>query len=396
MWDVLKLNPIAPVGLSRFPPERYRLLDACRGPDAILLRSYDLAESDIPPSVLVVARAGAGVNNIPVARCTERGIPVFNTPGGNANAVKELVAAALLLASRDIVGGIRFVDGLRSLQDQDALSAEVERNKRRFRGGELAGKTLGVVGLGAVGSLTASIGASFGMEVRGYDSDLSVETALRLPSSVRVVDDLTSAVSASDYVTLHVPLLDSTRGMVNPSLLRRCKRGVRLLNFSRIEVVDVAALVQALDDGRVSRYVVDFPHPAFHGRPEVIQLPHLGASTQEAEENCSVMAAEMIKDFLDNGNIRYSVNFPATYLERASGSHRLTVSNRNVPRMLNKVTAILAERNINVIELVNKSRGEIAYNLIDVSDAPDAECLDRMRAAGGVVRVRLLPAPTPT
>ena len=394
MWDVLRLNPVAPVGLSRFPSERYRVVEACPNPDAILLRSHALAESGIPSSVLVVARAGAGVNNIPVALCSARGIPVFNTPGGNANAVKELVAAALLLASRDIVAGIRYVDSLSAIQDPAALTAEVEGNKRRFRGGELAGKTLGVVGLGAVGSMAASIGMAFGMEVRGYDPDLSVETALRLPSDVRVVDDLISVVSVSDYVTLHVPLLDSTRNMVNASLLRRFRPGARLLNFSRIEVVDVDAVAQALDDGRISRYVVDFPHPAVQGRPNAIQLPHLGASTVEAEENCSVMAVEMIKDFLDNGNIRYSVNFPATHLERAGpGSRRLAVSNRNVPRMLNKITAILAERNINVIELVNKSRGEIAYNLIDVAGAPAAECLDRMREEEGVIRVRLLPAP---
>ncbi len=393
MWNVLQLNAIAPSGLSRFPPARYRLLEACDGPDAILLRSYALAAERVMPSVLVVARAGAGVNNVPVGHCSERGIPVLNTPGGNANAVKELVAASMLLVSRDVVGGMRFVDGLPAEMDPAEMNAQVEREKRQFRGGELAGKTLGVVGLGAVGSLVASMALSFGMRVRGYDPNLSVETALQLSSEVRVVDDLISLVSGADYISLHVPLLESTRGLADPALLRRVKPGARLLNFSRAEVVDVDAIRQALADGQLSYYVSDFPHPALQGRKDVVQLPHLGASTVEAEENCAVMAVEMIKDFLENGNIRHSVNFPATHLDRVS-PHRLAVSNRNVPRMLNKITTILAEKNINVIEMVNKSRGEVAYNLIDVAEVPDTECLDRMREEDGVIHVRSLPAVT--
>jgi len=386
---VLTLNQISLKGLERLPRDRYEIASEFSSPDAILLRSHKLQPEDIAGSVLAIARAGAGVNNIPVAECTRRGIPVFNSPGANANAVKELVAAALLLGSRGIVEGIRYVDTLGDMQDKAELNRVLEAHKKQFKGNELVGKTLGVVGLGAIGSMVAEMALTMGMEVIGYDPALSVEAAWRLSSKVRKADNLAMLFARSDYVSLHLPVLDSTRGLVNAELLGAAKKGSCLLNFARQEIVDEEAVTGALDAGTLRRYIADFPSPALIGRNDVILMPHIGASTDEAEENCAIMAAEQLRDFLENGNVHNSVNFPALQLERVTGC-RLSVSNENVPKILGSVLAILADENINVIDMLNKSREGIAYNLIDIDTRAGEAVLDKMRALRGVINVRLI------
>lgn len=389
MYKILTRNQISVRGLDRLPREDYEIASEFSHPDAILLRSHRLQPDEIGPSILAVARAGAGVNNVPVGHCTERGIPVFNTPGANANAVKELVLAGMLLASRGILDGMAFVDQVDRSLDDATLGAVMEKEKARFKGHELTGKTLGVVGLGAIGSLVADMALKLGMDVLGHDPALSVEAAWRLPSSVRKMDNLTTLFARSDYVSLHVPAIEATRGLINRALLSQAKPGLRLLNFARDEIVDLESIVEALDAGQLGRYVADFPAQQLLGRQDVVLLPHLGASTDEAEENCAVMAAEQLRDFLEHGNIRNAVNFPALALER-SGEARLALANRNVPRMLGQVLSLLADANINVVDMLNRSRDEIAYNLIDLETAPDAALLEQMRSIPGIVNVRLI------
>ncbi len=391
MYRVLTFNQISVKGLERFSRERYEIASEIGHPDAILLRSHRLSPAEIGDTVLAIGRAGAGTNNIPVAACTERGIPVFNTPGANANAVKELVLAGLLLGSRGIVQGIAYAGTLAGAADQAQLNRTLEAGKRRFKGRELAGKTLGVIGLGAIGSLVADMALELGMEVCGYDPALSVDAAWRLPSRVRKMDALASLVMRSDYISLHVPALDATRGLVNGELLSALKRDACLLNFARREVVDSRAVAEALEAGRLRAYISDFPEPGLLGREDVILMPHIGASTEEAEDNCAVMAARQLQDFLENGNIRNSVNFPALALESCDGV-RLAVSNRNVPKILSHLLGLLADDNINVIDMLNKSRDDIAYNLIDLERAPSVESLAKMRAVDDVVNVRLIGA----
>jgi D-3-phosphoglycerate dehydrogenase len=386
---ILTLNQISLKGLERLPRDSYEIASEFSQPDAILLRSYKLQEADIPPSVLAIARAGAGVNNIPVASCTARGIPVFNSPGANANAVKELVATGLLLGSRGVVEGIEYVGTLGGVQDAGELNKTLEEQKKRFKGNELVGKTLGVVGLGAIGSLVAEMALTMGMEVMGFDPALSVEAAWRLSSQVRKADTLSALFARCDYISLHLPVLDATRGMINEELLRVVKPSCCLLNFARQEIIDQKALLQALDTGQLRKYIADFPTPELIGRPDVILMPHIGASTDEAEDNCAIMAANQLRDFLENGNIRNSVNFPTLQLDRVRGC-RLSVANDNVPKILGNVLSILADENINVIDMLNKSREEIAYNLIDISTQPAPGVLDRMRAIDGVINVRLI------
>ncbi|MGB1221851.1 MAG: phosphoglycerate dehydrogenase [Alcanivoracaceae bacterium] len=335
-----------------------------------------------------MARAGAGVNNIDVPAFTQRGVPVFNTPGANANAVKELVLAALLLGSRGILSGIEWVNSL-DIGDAAEMHRTVEAEKKRFKGHELAGKTLGVVGLGAIGSKVADMALSLGMNVLGYDPALSVEAAWRLPSRVGRMDNLPSLFARSDFVTLHLPLLDATRDLVNAELLRQARPGMKLLNFARDGIVCEQSVVDALASEQLGMYLCDFPSPILHGRDGVVAMPHIGASTQESEDNCAVMAADQLMDFLEHGNIVNSVNFPTLVLERAGG-HRISVTNRNVPRMLGQVLAVLSDANINVLDMLNKSRDEIAYNLLDLEVAPDEATLDRIRAVEGVVDVRAL------
>ena len=386
---VLTLNQISVKGLERLPRDCYEIASEFSQPDAILLRSHQLKPEDIADSVLAIGRAGAGVNNIPVAECTRRGIPVFNSPGANANAVKELVATAMLLGSRGIVEGIRYVDTLAGMTDKAEMHRTLEAQKKQFKGNELVGKTLGVVGLGAIGSMVAEMALTMGMEVVGYDPALSVEAAWRLSSKVRKADTLSALFARCDYITLHLPVLDSTRGLVNAELLGAVRAGACLLNFARQEIVNEDDLVKALDAGKLRKYIADFPSPALIGRADVILMPHIGASTDEAEDNCAIMAAEQLRDFLENGNIRNSVNFPTLELERVRGC-RLSVSNENVPRILGSVLAILADENINVIDMLNKTRAEVAYNLIDIDTHVSDEVLAKMRGLDGVINVRLI------
>lgn len=390
MYTIQTFNKISEKGLSRFDANSYQVgSEVPQAPDAILLRSQKLQATDIGDSVLAIARAGAGVNNIPVSAMTERGVVVFNTPGANANAVKELVLAGMLLASRDIIGGINFVNHEQSETDNAALSKLLEAEKKRFAGAEIAGKTLGVVGLGAIGALVANMGLDMGMEVLGYDPAISVEAAWKLSHRVERVESLATLFARADFISLHLPVLDSTRGLVNSELLTACKPEAVLLNFAREEIVDTAALLQALDQRQLAKYIADFPVLEFMGRKDVIAMPHIGASTEEAEENCAVMAADQLKDFLVNGNIRNSVNFPKTRLDRTSG-HRLAITNRNVPKMLNQILAVLAESDNNVLDMVNRSRDDLAYNLIDVAQQPSDTDLARIRAIDGIVNLRLL------
>lgn len=387
MYRIRTFNQIAPGGLERFPGEQFLVAPETDDPHAILLRSHKLTAADINPSLRAVARAGAGVNNVPVEACTASGVVVFNTPGANANSVKELVLTGLLLASRDVIGGIEFVRELTGITDDAELNARVEADKKRFKGRELKGRSLGVVGLGAIGSMVARSALDLGMEVLGYDPAISVDAAWRLPAEVQRMENLASLFARADYVTLHVPLLPDTEGMINQATLDMFRPGSVLLNFARQPIVDAAALRDALDSGRLGRYVADFPVPELTSHPRVLLTPHLGASTDEAEVNCAIMAAEQLVDFLRTGNIRNSVNFPTVILEPAGG-HRLAVTNHNVPGVLNRVTAVLAERQINVVDMINKSRNDVAYNLIDVMEALDQPTLDALCAIEHVMNVR--------
>ena len=389
MHRIKTYNTLSPKGLDRFERERYEVGQDIAHPDALLLRSHKLQEAEILESVTAIARAGAGVNNIPLALCSDRGIPVFNTPGANANAVKELVAAAMLLASRDIVGGIAFAQAQDATMSAQSMNALMEQEKKRFAGAELAGKTLGVVGLGAIGSLVARLGLDFGMEVVGFDPALSVEAAWRLPSEVQRMENVPSLFSRSDYVSLHLPVLDSTRELINAEMLTHFRPGSCLLNFAREEIVSTEAIVAALEAGQLRRYVADFPNPLLLGRTDTLLMPHIGASTAEAEENCAIMAANQLKAFLDHGNIRNSVNFPAIELERTT-KYRITIANRNEPGMLSHILALIGEDGLNVADLLNKSVGDIAYNIIDLDEVPQESLLSKIRSLEGVINLRLI------
>ncbi len=389
MYNIRTYNAIAQVGLDRFENDDYAVGEDVGNPDGLLLRSYKLSADELNDELRAIARAGAGVNNIPVDACSERGIVVFNTPGANANSVKELVMTALLLASRDVFGGISYVRSLSDISDEAELNRLVEAEKKRFKGRELIGKTLGVVGLGAIGSLVARAALDMGMRVIGYDPALSVEAAWRVPAEVGRMENPTALFAQADFVTLHVPLLEATEGLVNAQALAAFKPGSVLLNFARQPIVDTAALAIALETGQVGRYVADFPVPGLIDHERVMLTPHLGASTEEAEENCAVMAADQLMNFLETGSIRNSVNFPAVSMEKTDG-FRVGVTNRNVPGMLGQMTSMLAERNINVIDLINKSRDDVAYNIIDVADPPDQGLLDAICGIEGVINVRVI------
>ncbi|MGB1906738.1 MAG: phosphoglycerate dehydrogenase [Spongiibacter sp.] len=387
MFKILTLNQISIKGLERLPRNQYEIASEFTAPDAILLRSHKLAPADIAPSVKAIARAGAGTNNVPVADCTARGIPVFNSPGANANAVKELVISGLTLGSRGILQGIAYVNTLGDMKDGAELAKLLEKEKKRFKGNELAGRTLGIVGLGAIGSLIAHAALDLGMNVVGYDPALSVDAAWRLPSAVKRMENLGSLFSRADYITLHLPVLDATRGLVNAELLSNCKPGCCLLNFAREEIVNVDSVIEALEAGKLRQFITDFPTPELIGRDDVILMPHIGASTDEAEDNCAIMAANQLDDFLCNGNITNSVNFPSLQLER-SGKARLAVVNRNVPKILGSILSILADADINIVDMLNKSRDEIAYNLIDVGSEVSDALLADIEALDGVIKVR--------
>lgn len=382
-------NNIAPAGLECFNSDEYEIGSEVEQPDAILLRSHSLHGHDFPKSLIAVARAGAGVNNIPIEALTPMGVVVFNTPGANANAVKELVAAALLLGSRDILGGANYVQAMGEIADPGELATMLEREKKRFAGSEIAGKTLGVVGLGAIGSMVANLALHLGMKVAGFDPAISVAAAWRLSSQVQKVDSLEALLKMSDFVTLHVPANDKTSHMIDAKMLSNFRHGARLLNFAREQVVDVGAVVEALEGGRLGAYITDFPVPELLGRKNALLLPHIGASTHEAEENCAVMAATQLQEFLRNGNIENSVNFPRTRMNR-NGGHRITFSNMNVPAVLNRVLGVLAERKINIVDMVNKSQGSAAYNIIDVEAEPSETMIREINQAEGVIRVRVV------
>lgn len=393
MYKIRTYNQIAARGLHRFDADAFQVSATVDHSDAILLRSEKLSASIIGPQLKAIARAGAGVNNVPVQDCTEQGVVVFNTPGANANAVKELVLCGLLLSSRGILPGIEFVNSLSKMTDNQEMSKLLEAEKKNFAGSEIAGKTLGVIGLGAIGSLVAEMAISLGMDVLGYDPALSVEAAWRLPSQVRRFENLTALASSSDFITLHLPVLDATRNMFNKTLFTAMRRDGCLLNFSRDEIVDTEALVAALDANNFRCYVSDFPRAELMGRKNVISMPHIGASTQEAEENCAVMAADQLMDFLANGNIKNSVNFPTISLDRAQNAKartRLAISNKNVPKMLSEILSVLADQNINVIDMINKSRGEIAYNLIDLESTPSDDALQAIAAIDHVIKVTII------
>ncbi|MEZ7972946.1 MAG: phosphoglycerate dehydrogenase [Pseudomonadales bacterium] len=389
MHKIRTINNISEKGLSRFPADDYELGDAIADPEAILVRSQQLTDADAVPSLRAVGRAGAGVNNIPVADYTDKGIVVFNTPGANANAVKELVMLGLLLSCRGIIPGIEYVNTLGEHSDKAELNKLVESSKKQYKGRELKGKTLGVLGLGAIGSMVADMALQMEMNVVGYDPVLSVEAAWRLSSKVEKMENLQMLFSRSDIISLHVPALDATRGMINSEALSQFRDGAVLLNFAREEIVDKEAISEALDSGKISQYISDFPTPGLIGKPGVISTPHLGASTEEAEENCAIMVADQVRDFLENGNIKNSVNFPALSLERTAGCYRIAMANKNVPRILSSVLSILADRNINVVDMLNKSREDVAYNLIDIQAEPSLELLEEVLAIDGVINVRV-------
>lgn len=387
-FRILTINQISAAGLKRFPAGRYAVGAQTEQPDAILVRSHDMHQMDIPESVKAIGRAGAGTNNIPVKRMSARGVPVFNAPGANANAVKELVLAGLLIASRNLVPAVKFVEGLDG--DDEALDQLVEEGKKQFSGSELPKRTLGVVGLGKIGSLVADAAIKLGMNVLGYDPEITVEAAWSLSSQVKKAHSIEEVLRNSEYVTLHVPLLDVTRGLIGAERLKLMKHGAILLNFSRDGIVDNDAVLEALHAKRLRYYVCDFPARKLLREPHVVALPHLGASTREAEENCALMVVDQVRDFLEQGNIRNAVNFPDVAMERES-PFRIGIANANVPNMVGQISTAMAQAGLNIHNMLNKSKGEMAYTLVDVDSAVPETVIARIAKIDGVLSVRYLP-----
>lgn len=385
---ILTLNAISARGLA-WLPEHYIVGGDVSEPDAILVRSASMHDMDIPATVQVIGRAGAGTNNIPVKKLSERGVPVFNAPGANANAVKELVIAGMLMGARNLVPALKFVDGLSGTDE--AMHKATEAGKKQFAGFELPGRTLGLIGLGAIGSHIAEAAIRLGMNVVGFDPGITVDAAWRLPSRVKRAENVEDVLRVADFVSLHVPLLDGTRNLINVQRIGVMRPGAVLLNFAREGVVDNAAVVEALDAGTLHAYICDFPANALKGHAKVVALPHLGASTGEAEENCAVMVAVQVADYLENGNILNSVNFPNVNLARES-DYRLAIANANVPNMVGQITSVLAAAGLNIHNMVNKSKGDMAYTLTDVDTAVQAEIIRQLSAIEGVLAVRYLPA----
>jgi D-3-phosphoglycerate dehydrogenase len=388
-FKVLVLNQIAHVGLKRLPPERYVVAKDVSEPDAILVRSADLHATTIPASVRAIARAGAGTNNIPVKAMSARGVPVFNAPGANANAVKELVLAGMLMSARNLPGALRFVSALDAKDPE--IEARVEDGKKAYAGFELAGHTLGIVGLGKIGCLVADAAIKLGMNVLGHDPEITVDAAWSLPSQVRRAASVAEVLKASHFVTLHVPLVEATRHLVNADNIGTMRPGAVLLNFSREGVVDNAAVVASIERKHLGGYVCDFPHPSLLGHERVLALPHLGASTREAEDNCAVMVADQLRDFLEHGNVAHAVNFPEVVMARES-HWRIAIANANVPNMLGQISTAMAQAGLNIHNMVNKSRGEMAYTLVDVDSAVQPAVLAKLSAIDGVLSVRYLPS----
>ena len=389
-YKVKTINNISDKGLNILKDKGYAIGEDESEPDAIILRSHKLQMSEIPSSVKAIVRAGAGVNNIPVEECSKIGIPVFNTPGANANAVKEMVLAALLMSSRGIFDGVKFVHGIEDVSKED-LKAHIESGKKSFKGRELKDGCLGVIGMGAIGAKVAEMGVMLGMNVIGYDPAITVEAAWKLPNKVERKESIEDVFKESDYISLHVPANDKTKGLINSDLLKNAKNGLRLINFARDEIVVSKDIIESLDKNILSKYITDFADLDLISRAktakDVIILPHIGASTSQAEENCSVMAAEQLDDFLNNGNIKNSVNFPELIEPRPS-EFRVTLSNKNHPGMIGKITTVLADNELNIIDMVNKSRGDIAYNVIDLETKPPEKVLIELSALDDVISVR--------
>ena len=391
-YRILTLNQISPQGLHRFPGERYTIGKAIDHPDAIIVRSQDMHAMTIPSSVKAIGRAGAGTNNIPVAAMSERGAPVFNSPGANANAVKELVLTAMLMAARNVVPALRYVATLDPADRE--LEARIEEGKQRFAGAELPHRTLGIIGLGAIGSLVADTAIKLGMKAIGFDPEITVDAAWRLPSSVRKANSIEEVLRHADFVTLHVPLLPVTRGLIDEKRLAVVKPGAVLLNFARDAVVDEVAVRAALRSGRLKYYLCDFPSAALMSEPNVVALPHLGASTSEAEENCAAMVVDQVREYLEHGTIQNAVNFPNVEMPRES-PHRVAIANANVPNMLGQISSTMAKAGLNIHNMVNKSRGEMAYTLVDVDSPVDEAVVRSIAAIHGVLSVRAIPAEPP-
>jgi D-3-phosphoglycerate dehydrogenase len=392
---ILTINHISGSGLARLPAARYLAGPGVDRPDAILVRSADLHKAEIPASVRAIGRAGAGTNNIPVAAMSRRGVPVFNAPGANANAVKELVIAGLLMAARNVVPALSFVASLADraeAADDAGLDALVEAGKKDYAGYELAGRTLGVIGLGRIGRLVAEAALALGMDVLGHDPEITVDAAWSLPATVRRASSVEQVLRASEFVTLHVPLVDATRHLIDATRLATMRRGAVLANFAREAIVDAAAVRAALDSGQLHAYLSDFPSRALFGHPRAVALPHLGASTREAEDNCAVMVVDQLRDFLEHGNIRNAVNFPDVSMAREA-PYRLGIANANVPNMLGQISTALARAGLNIHNMINKSRAEMAYTLVDVDSAVSAPTCDELAAIDGVLAVRYLPVP---
>ena len=390
MFKILTLNNIAVEGLRHLPRERYEVASEIAHPDAVLLRSYNMHDMDIPDTVAAIGRAGAGTNNIPVDAMSSRGVPVFNAPGANANAVKELAIAGMLIGARNLCNAREYVNGL--TETGKALSTAVEAGKKQFVGFELPGKTLGVIGLGAIGVEVANAALDLGMKVVGFDPSITVRNAWQLSSGVEQEETLDQLFMHADFVTVHVPLLDATRGLVNASRIALMKDGGVLINFARGGVVDDAAALTALDSGKLHAFVTDFPTPELIANPKVVALPHLGASTGEAEANCAVMVAENVKDYLENGNVRFSVNFPKAYLSRLD-AWRITVANANVPNMVGQISTCIANAGLNIEDLLNKSVGDFAYTIVDVNGEPSDALIEEIRSINGVLNLRNLGKP---
>ena len=391
MHKVRTYNQISLKGLERFSRQSYEVGSDISQPDAFLLRSQKLADIEVPKSLVAAARAGAGVNNVPILDYSKRGIVVFNTPGANANAVKELVMAGMLLATRGILPGMAYVKSLTAMTDAAEMSTLLEKEKGRFAGGEIKGKTLGIVGLGAIGSMVADMALAMGMKVVGFDPALSIDAAWRLSNEVTRMENLQALLARADYISLHVPAMDATRHLINDEALALMKPGAVLLNFARETIVDSDAIERSLNKGKLGKYVCDFPEPLLLNHPRVIAMPHIGASTEESEENCAVMAANQLMDYLESGNITNSVNFPALNMARTPGTSRITFSNDNTSGVLGHVLSVLADKKVNVIDMMNKSRGELAFNIIDVESQPGADVVAAIEAVEHVIRVRVLP-----
>ena len=387
MLKIQTLNQISPKGLDLFPRDKYEVASEFTSPDGVVLRSFKMHNMELPSTLKAIARAGAGVNNIPIDRCNEQGIVVFNTPGANANAVKELVLTGMLIASRDVVGGVEWVQ---SIKEEDDIPKLVEKGKSDFAGNELKGKTLGVIGLGAIGAMVANIALELDMSVVGYDPYLSVESAWELSSDIQKATGLETLLSQVDYISIHVPLLDSTKDMFDSKAFGMMRDGVKIMNFARGGLVNNDDVKEAITSGKVSCYVTDFPSKDILGVKGIIPIPHLGASTGESEENCAIMAVNQVKEYLENGNIKNSVNFPKCYLSKKEDGKRITISNKNVPNMISELTSILAKYSINICDMINKSRGDIAYNIIDVNGEITDNVITELKNIGGVIGVRVV------